>query len=90
MNPNDFPAPLPPEPTGRGGRLARAATTAALVLLIIGGFNWALVGLFHVDFVAALFGPMTTAARIVYAVVGLAALYALTLLPRLLYEPPRR
>jgi uncharacterized membrane protein YuzA (DUF378 family) len=88
MNENHAPAALPADPTGRGSRLARVATTAALLLLIIGGLNWALVGLFNVDVVAALFGPMTTPARIVYAVVGVAALYALTLLPRLLFEPP--
>jgi uncharacterized membrane protein YuzA (DUF378 family) len=86
MDDSDFPAPLPHDPTGRGGRLARAATTAALILLIIGGFNWALVGLFNMDFVAALFGPLSMAARGVYIAVGFAALYALALLPRLAYD----
>ena len=54
----------------------------ALVLLIVGGLNWALVGLFDFDLVAALFGEMTTLSRIVYVLVGLAALYALSLFPR--------
>jgi uncharacterized membrane protein YuzA (DUF378 family) len=35
------------------------------------------------DFVAALFGSMTVAARTVYVAVGVAALYGLTLLPRI-------
>ena len=80
---SDFPAPLPPDLAGHGSRTARRATLAALVLLIVGGFNWALVGLFNLDFVAALFGQMTLLTRAVYVVVGVAALYALTLLPRL-------
>jgi uncharacterized membrane protein YuzA (DUF378 family) len=54
----------------------------ALVLLIVGGLNWALVGLFNFDLVAAIFGDMTTLSRIVYVLVGLAALYALSLFPR--------
>ncbi|MGF6272834.1 uncharacterized membrane protein YuzA (DUF378 family) [Massilia sp. UYP11] len=49
----------------------------AMALLIIGGLNWAMVGLFDVDMVATLFGPGTPATRIVYVVVGLAALYSI-------------
>lgn len=55
----------------------------ALVLLVVGGLNWAQVGLFDFDLVAALFGDMSVVSRVVYVVVGVAALYALTLLPRL-------
>jgi uncharacterized protein len=47
----------------------------ALLLVIIGGLNWGLVGLFNFDLVAAIFGPMSTLSRIVYIIVGLAALY---------------
>ena len=50
---------------------------AAMVLLIIGGLNWAMVGLFDVDVVATLFGPGSPASRVVYVVVGLAALYSI-------------
>jgi uncharacterized membrane protein YuzA (DUF378 family) len=66
-----------------GRRTARTAATVSLLLLIIGGLNWALVGLFNLDFVAALFGRMTLLSRGVYVLVGIAALFALTLLPRL-------
>jgi uncharacterized membrane protein YuzA (DUF378 family) len=52
------------------------------LLLIVGGLNWGLVGLFNFDLVAALFGDMTTASRIVYALVGAAALAFIFLLPR--------
>jgi uncharacterized protein len=58
-------------------------SVVALVLLVVGGLNWALVGLFNLDLVAAIFGEMSTPSRVVYVIVGLAAIYALTLLPRL-------
>ncbi|ESR27503.1 DUF378 domain-containing protein [Lutibaculum baratangense] len=55
----------------------------ALALVIIGGVNWLLVGLFGFDLVAAIFGgevgPRSALSRIVYVLVGAAALYALTL-----------
>ncbi|PIU79105.1 MAG: DUF378 domain-containing protein [Candidatus Moranbacteria bacterium CG06_land_8_20_14_3_00_43_56] len=47
----------------------------AFILLLIGGLNWGLVGFFKFDLVAAIFGDMTTLSRIVYDLVGLAALY---------------
>lgn len=56
-------------------RPGRALDLAALTLLIIGGLNWGLVGLVDVDLVATLFGSGTALARLVYALVGLAALY---------------
>lgn len=55
----------------------RAVNIVALVLLVIGGLNWGLVGLFEYDLVAALFGDMSVLSRIVYVLVGLAALYEL-------------
>ena len=45
----------------------------AMVLLIIGGLNWGLVGLFSFDLVAAIFGDMSALSRIVYILVGIAA-----------------
>jgi uncharacterized protein len=47
----------------------------AIVLLIIGGLNWGLIGLFGFDLVAWILGSMTIASRIVYSVVGLSAIY---------------
>ncbi|MFA5086074.1 MAG: DUF378 domain-containing protein [Candidatus Paceibacterota bacterium] len=46
----------------------------ALILVIIGGLNWGLVGFFSFDLVAALFGA-TMLTKIVYDLVGLSALY---------------
>jgi uncharacterized membrane protein YuzA (DUF378 family) len=60
---------------GETTRTTRVPDIVALVLLIIGGLNWGLYGLFQVDLVAAVFGNMTVAARAVYVIVGLAALY---------------
>ncbi|MBQ5940156.1 MULTISPECIES: DUF378 domain-containing protein [unclassified Massilia] len=48
----------------------------AMALLIIGGLNWGMVGLFDVDMVATLFGPGSPATRVVYVLVGVAALYS--------------
>ncbi len=47
----------------------------AAVLLVIGGLNWGLVGLAGLDLVAATFGEMSVASRLVYALVGLAAVF---------------
>jgi uncharacterized membrane protein YuzA (DUF378 family) len=51
------------------------ADLVALILVIVGGLNWGLVGLLEFDLVATLFGEMTMISRIVYTVVGLAAVY---------------
>lgn len=47
----------------------------ALVLVIVGGLNWGLVGFLKFDLVAAIFGDMSALSRVVYALVGLAAVY---------------
>lgn len=53
----------------------------ALVLLIIGGINWLLVGVFQWDLVAALFGGAAgIISRIIYILVGISALYCIKLL----------
>ena len=48
-----------------------------LFLVIVGGLNWGLVGLFSFDLVAALFGDASALARIVYVLVGASALWQL-------------
>lgn len=47
----------------------------ALILVIVGGLNWGLVGLLDFDLVATLFGEMTTISRVVYSLVGVSALW---------------
>jgi uncharacterized membrane protein YuzA (DUF378 family) len=47
----------------------------AAVLLVIGGLNWGLWGLFKIDLVAAVLGGAPALMNLVYIVVGLAAVY---------------
>ena len=55
----------------------------ALFLAVVGGLNWGSVGLFRFDAVAFLCGGATTIlARIIYTLVGLSALWCITLLFR--------
>jgi uncharacterized membrane protein YuzA (DUF378 family) len=49
----------------------------AMTLLIVGGINWGLIGLFNFDLVATLFGEMTPVSRLVYILVGFSALYSI-------------
>lgn len=55
----------------------------AFILLVIGGINWGLIGLFDIDLVAAIFGNMSGISRLIYTLVGLSALYAAFVLPGL-------
>ena len=52
----------------------------ALVLIIVGGLNWGLVGLFDFNLVAAIFGTDTWITNLIYILVGVAAIYAFVLL----------
>ncbi len=55
----------------------------ALILLIIGGVNWGSIGLFRFDIVAWIFGGQgSVLSRIVYTIVGLCALWCISLLFR--------
>ena len=60
----------------------RALDIATLILVIVGGLNWGLVGLFDFDLVAALFGEMSPLSRIVYVLVGLSAVWQIIPLVR--------
>ena len=57
------------------------ADTIALILTIIGAINLGAIGLFGVDILSAMFGGATTViARIVYSLIGIAGLWAITIL----------
>ena len=56
----------------------KALDYTALILIIIGAINWGLVGFFGLDLVAFLFGSMSVLSRIVYAVIGICGLYAIS------------
>jgi uncharacterized membrane protein YuzA (DUF378 family) len=74
-----FPAPAARVRIRRLTMLERAALT----LLIIGGLNWALVGLLEFNLVSALLGPMSPLSRVLYVLIGVAAVYAIPLVARL-------
>jgi len=73
----------------------------ALGLVVIGGLNWGLVGIFGFDLVATIFGEMSVLSRIVYTLVGAGAVYMAgiayylrrrpeTIAGRKAEEPPQR
>ena len=56
---------------------------SSLILTIIGGINWLLVGLFQFDLVAYICGGQNAViSRVIYTVVGIAALWCISLLFR--------
>jgi uncharacterized protein len=55
----------------RGNTLDLVAT----ILVVIGGINWGLIGLFDYNLVAAIFGSGSAISRLIYILVGAAALY---------------
>ncbi|HUX16162.1 MAG TPA: DUF378 domain-containing protein [Phycisphaerae bacterium] len=55
----------------------------AVVLVVVGGLNWGLVGLFNFDLVQAILGGVPILARLVYLLVGLAAVYVAIRSPHL-------
>lgn len=61
-----------------------AVDWAVFILVVVGGLNWGLVGLFEIDLVASLLGEGSGLSRVVYSVVGLATIYLLAsaLIPR--------
>lgn len=60
----------------------------ATILMIVGGINWGLVGAFDYNVVAALFGDQTPLTRLVYALVGIAALYGVYMAARIASRRP--
>lgn len=59
----------------------KAINNTALILSIIGGINWGLIGLFKFDLVAWICGGQDSIfARIIYALVGVAAIWCISLL----------
>lgn len=55
----------------------------ALILVLIGALNWGLVGFFEFDLVKAIFGDMTTVSKVIYDLVGIAAVYVIFIIPKL-------
>lgn len=53
------------------------------ILLIVGGLNWGLVGIFNFDLVAAIFGAGELLTRVIYILVGAAAVYKICCLKKM-------
>jgi uncharacterized membrane protein YuzA (DUF378 family) len=55
----------------------------ASALLVIGGLNWGLVGVFNFNLVTAIFGEGSLLSRLVFTVVGLAAVYQVAMIKKI-------
>ncbi|MDT8854401.1 DUF378 domain-containing protein [Paracoccaceae bacterium Fryx2] len=63
----------------------RPIDAIAQILLIVGGLNWLLVGLFQFDLVAAIFGGQAALlSRLIYIIVGLCAVWLAVRLPAMM------
>jgi hypothetical protein len=51
----------------------------AVILLVIGGLNWGLVGLFSWDVISSIFGEMSALTRVIYVLIGLSAVYRIAM-----------
>lgn len=60
----------------------RTLDAIALIFVVIGAVNWGLIGFFQYDLVSALFGTSTMLTRIVFAIVGICGLYAISFFAR--------
>ncbi len=54
----------------------KAFNAIVLTLVIIGGLNWGLIGLFDYNLVDALFGGFNWFTRVVYTLVGISAIFS--------------
>lgn len=69
--------------TQKGRENMNVIDKIALTLVVIGGINWGSVGLFQYDLVGALFGGMSgVVSRIIFTLVGISALWCISLLFR--------
>ena len=70
----------------KGGNQLKTVDYIALCLVIIGAINWGLIGFLGFDLVRVISGDMTWISRVIYALVGIAGLYALSYFGRLRNE----
>lgn len=67
-----------------------ALDKAAILLLIVGGFNWGLVGWMKYNLVDEIFGVESTISRVIYALVGVASLYGIYTLVKMMGNSTRK
>ncbi|QQG44399.1 MAG: DUF378 domain-containing protein [Candidatus Roizmanbacteria bacterium] len=51
------------------------------IIVLIGAFNWGLIGLFDFDLVTSIFGSGTLLTRVTYVIIGLSAIYLAAIAP---------
>jgi Uncharacterized conserved protein len=69
----------------------KALDITTLILLVVGGLNWLLVGIFQFDLVATLFGGQAAIiSRIVYILVGISAIYCLKFFGLINAQPEKK
>ena len=56
----------------------KALNSVVLTLIIVGALNWLLVGLFKFNLVDSIFGELSLLSRIIYALVGIAGIWAIS------------
>ncbi len=64
----------------------KALDYTVLTIILIGAINWGLIGFFDFDLVSSIFGQMTMLTRIIYALVGIGGLYAISYYGRMQTE----
>jgi uncharacterized protein len=62
----------------------RVLTIISLLLVVIGALNWGLVGFFGFNLITAIFGMSSVLGRLVYALVGLAGIFGIFILGKLI------
>jgi hypothetical protein len=77
--------------TTEGGTMKMGALDKlAILLLIVGGFNWGLVGWMKYNLVDEIFGVESAVSRVIYALVGIASLYAIYTLAKMMGDSARK
>lgn len=66
-----------------GGLYMKVLDYLILILVVVGALNWGLIGFFRFDLIRVLFGNMTGLSRVIYALVGIAGIYALSYFGRI-------
>ncbi len=62
---------------------AQVLQTIAMIILLIGGINWGLIGLFQWNFIESVFGLTSVLTRTIYSLAGVAAIYRIVVWSKL-------
>ena len=66
--------------------IMKALDYTVLTIILIGAINWGLIGFFDFDLVSSVFGQMSMLTRIIYGLVGIGGLYAISYYGRMKTE----